>query len=311
MDPLVPLALMVFNRPDLTQKLINQLSKCKPRKIYVIADGPRGNHELDLCNKARKIALNPPWDCQVIPYIRSQNVGMVKQFKDGLDFVFEKNDSLIFLEDDHCISPDALLFACEMLKRYSDNNKISHVNLSNLLPSKTKEYPYSYFYSTYFSVWGFATWKRVWKTYDISMPEWSRVDQKEILDFYAQNNREKNGMKNMYDLHCNNKNPWTYDYQWEFNCMNQGGLAITPHKNLCTNIGFEREDATHNKGKNPFFNKYENLKFPLVHPKKIKVHASFDKQLGRVICPSIGTKIVNKLIDKFKIKLNRIYYTKN
>ena len=44
MDPLVPLALMVFNRPDLTQKLINQLSKCKPRKIYVIADGPRGNH---------------------------------------------------------------------------------------------------------------------------------------------------------------------------------------------------------------------------------------------------------------------------
>ena len=92
---------MVFNRPDLTQKVMSQLSIAKPPIIYLIADGPRNEIEKIQCDKTRNIALNPTWPCRVIPFFRKKNVGMVRQFKDGLDFVFEKYDRLIFMEDEN------------------------------------------------------------------------------------------------------------------------------------------------------------------------------------------------------------------
>jgi len=300
---MVPIALMVFNRPDLTQRVIDQLALCKPHTLYVIADGPRSVEESPACEKTLEIALNPPWECDVVPFLRKKNVGMVRQFKEGLDFVFNRHDRLIFMEDDHLISPSAYNYASELLDKYADNNLISHINLSNLFPQLSSNYPFSYFLSTHFSVWGFATWKRVWNSYDISMPSWSKCNQKRILDQYTHNRRERIGMKDMFDLHTNNSDPWTYDYQWEFNCMNQGGFALTPKINLCMNIGFERDDATHNKGKNPFLNKYSKLPFPLKHPSKLILNRQFDLSLSNYKCPSILDRRIaylKSLINKIK-----------
>jgi len=140
----VPLALMIFNRPDLTETIMSQLAKAKPPILYVIADGARNDEELAKCTKAREIALNPTWPCKVVPFLRDHNVGMVKQFKDGLDFVFEKNDHLIFMEDDHLLSPSFYSFAKLLLKKYSNDQRIGHINLSNLSPYFTKDYKESY-----------------------------------------------------------------------------------------------------------------------------------------------------------------------
>ena len=299
---MVPIALMVFNRPDLTQRVIDQLALCKPHTLYVIADGPRSAEESPACAKTLEIALNPPWECDVMPFIRKKNVGMVRQFKEGLDFVFNNHDRLIFLEDDHLISPSALPFAEELLNKYNDNEKISHINFSNLNPTKTTDLKYSYFFSTYFSVWGFATWKRVWKSYKISMPEWSECNQKIILQRYGHNKKERLGMKKMFDLHCNNDDPWTYDYQWEFNCMHKDSYAITPKFNLCTNIGFERDDAMHNKCKNPFLNQIQNIPKNIIHPNTIEKNVKFDKSLSSIKCPSKFSILLNKVLKKLSLK---------
>ena len=53
----VPIALFIFNRPDLTKLTIEQLSKSKPPLLYVFADGPRNKDEEILCNSAREVAL--------------------------------------------------------------------------------------------------------------------------------------------------------------------------------------------------------------------------------------------------------------
>ena len=100
----VPIALMVFNRPDLTKKVMDQIAKVRPPILYVIADGSRNKNEINLCKQTREIALNPNWPCKVIPFLRNKNVGMVRQFKEGLDFVFEDNECLIFIEDDHFLN---------------------------------------------------------------------------------------------------------------------------------------------------------------------------------------------------------------
>lgn len=297
----VPIALMIFNRPDLTQLIMFQLAKAKPPILYVIADGARNEEELTKCTRAREIALNPTWSCKVVPFLRDHNVGMVKQFKEGLDFVFNEHESLIFMEDDHFLSSSFYQFSCELLERHQENSEIVHINLTNYHPKLTLELKSDYFLSSHFSVWGFATWKRVWKTYNISMPEWKNHSKKDFFKNYFSNKRIAKGYIKMFDLHCDNVDPWTYDYQWLFNCMQLNGYALTPKYNLCSNIGFEREDATHNKGKNPFSHPIEDLNYPLQHPHKLQRDELFDEHISSLMCPSIFQRALNRITQKLKL----------
>ena len=110
----------------------------------------------------------------------------------------------------------------------------------------------------------------------------------------------------MFDLHCDNQDPWTWDYQWVFNCMFKDTLVISPKVNLCLDIGFEREDSTHNKGANPFSNPLEDLEFPLVHPSDIVRNWTYDRALSGAICPSAFQAFKGKLLKKIaRLRSNR------
>ena len=48
-----PVLLIVFNRPDQTKKVLDQIRNYKPSKFYVYSDGPRLNNEVDKLNCTR------------------------------------------------------------------------------------------------------------------------------------------------------------------------------------------------------------------------------------------------------------------
>ena len=50
-----PILFLVFNRPDVTALVFEEIKKAKPKKIYVAADGARNDVELNNCLKARQI----------------------------------------------------------------------------------------------------------------------------------------------------------------------------------------------------------------------------------------------------------------
>ena len=69
----IPVVLMVYNRPDITQMVMEQLSKAKPPLLYVIADGPKDDAlDEQKCFETQKIALNPNWSCRVVPFIQEK-----------------------------------------------------------------------------------------------------------------------------------------------------------------------------------------------------------------------------------------------
>jgi hypothetical protein len=37
----IPILMLVFNRPELTERVLNRVLEINPRKIYVVADGAR------------------------------------------------------------------------------------------------------------------------------------------------------------------------------------------------------------------------------------------------------------------------------
>jgi hypothetical protein len=66
--------------------------------------------------------------------------------------------------------------------------------------------------------------------------------------------------------------------------MYHKGLSIVPKYNLVQNIGFSEQST--NTRKNPwdnifFVHKAENIKFPLIHPSKIRLNVEFDKKYVR------------------------------
>ena len=52
-----PVLFLIFNRPDTTQQVFNEIRKAKPKELFVAADGPREGNPTDerLCLEARNI----------------------------------------------------------------------------------------------------------------------------------------------------------------------------------------------------------------------------------------------------------------
>ena len=101
---------------------------------------------------------------------------MVFQFKNGLNFVFKQNDQLI-LNDDSFVSPQFFNFCTQLLLKFKNDNSIGQINLTNLSPLNLQIF---LILSKRPVIWGFATWKRVWKSYDLQMSKWSQSNQKKF-----------------------------------------------------------------------------------------------------------------------------------
>ena len=297
-----PIALFIYNRPDCVKQALDKLSLVDFYKLYIFSDGPRDSKDLDLCDKCVEVVkshkIYKEKSCILIK--NEKNKGMVNQICYGLDFVFANHESLIYLQDDQEINSSSYSFCNELLDIYKNNNEIGHINLSNFIPKYAHDLETSYFFSYFISVWGFGTWKRVWNSYDPQMKEWKLLNKESFLKKYFTNSKHRHAVKKMYDLHCFNDDPWTWDYQWEFNCLNNAPISITPTVNLCRDIGFNREDSTHNKGINPFDYPLQEISLPLVHPKNISVDHLYLKTISKIICPSNISIMMGKFLNNLK-----------
>ena len=297
----LPVLIMCFIRPDLLRKSLGRLANFKPPILYVVCDGPRNRNEENLCQESREIAMNPGWDCEIIPIFTDENYGIVTSFVGGMNRMFKEHEFGLFVEDDVLLSKSFYQFAKEMLIKYRESKEVGHINASNFIPEfKWENKKESYLFSSLPHVWGFATWRRMWNLYDVNMPAWKKINQKKFLKKYFYSSRERKSLKNLFDLHCENPNPWACDYQWIFNCLHNNAFSITPRKNMSRNIGFDRPDSTHTKSINPHDNELEECDFPLSHPREIKENLKYNKALSYKLCPPTASVITGKIKSRFQ-----------
>ncbi|HRG36587.1 MAG TPA: hypothetical protein PK355_09880, partial [Chitinophagales bacterium] len=67
-----PILFLIFNRPDVTFKVFEQIKKIKPKYLYVAADGPRAGkaNEEELCMATREVVDKVDWDCELKTFFR-------------------------------------------------------------------------------------------------------------------------------------------------------------------------------------------------------------------------------------------------
>src|SRR5687767_6048484 len=97
-----PVALLIFNRPELTRRLVAEILKAKPPKILVFADGPRPDHpeDVELIRATKAVISEAPWECEVLTNYSEVNLGTKYRPATGLDWVFSTVEQAVFFEDD-------------------------------------------------------------------------------------------------------------------------------------------------------------------------------------------------------------------
>lgn len=271
---------IIFNRPALTELAFEKIRKAQPPRLYISIDGPRDGNVDDVqkINSCIKIISKKDWNCELFILKRDSNMGCRLAVSSAIDWFFLNEEMGIIIEDD-IIPEDSFFQYCdELLERYKFNNKIGSISGCNPV-SGFYEINQSYAFSIFNYIWGWATWRRAWNHYDISMknyPSWI----------------QSGGLKNISNGDGNFECYWkavfsdayagvvdTWDAQWAFACWSNGLLAAIPEKNLIDNIGFGA-DATHTRGSQPNYlnqSKPSNMNFPMRHPNLINTTVDLDK----------------------------------
>lgn len=241
-----PILLMIFNRPEISDKSFEVIRSMKPNRLFICADGPRKDRLLDAekCAKAREIVSRVDWPCEVKTLFQKENLGCGLGSVTGINWMFEHVDRGIIMDDDCMPNPSFFYFCQELLEKYKDNHKIMHISGNNFQDGR-KRGDASYYFSEYTHNWGWATWARAWKH----------------NDFYS--------VSPELQRHI-------WDKQWLNSVRKQHGLAILPNVNLVSNIG-SGADATHTTEVTEYSNMpAQSMIFPLVHPRVIRRNIAAD-----------------------------------
>lgn len=267
-----PVAFIVFNRPDVTRLVFKAIRAAQPKMLLVVADGPRKNRpgEGALCAETRAIINEVDWPCDVRTNFSEVNLGCKNRVASGIDWVFEVVPEAIFLEDDCLPDPSFFRFCEEMLRYYRDDERVGLVAGSNFQFGKQRGKG-SYYFSKYMHIWGWASWRRAWKTYDREMLSWkSEREASGVFDSFPFSKVEKAHWARDFDRVADGELD-TWDHQWTFANWIRGRLAVMPNVNLISNIGFGRTDATHTVGVSLEANLPRvAMRFPLKHPAWVK-----------------------------------------
>ncbi len=263
----IPILFIVFNRLETTRIVFDTIKNIKPNRLYIASDGPRRNIIDDniKCNSViGYIENNINWQCDVKWLKRKENLGCGLAVSSAINWFFDHEEMGIILEDDCVPHPFFFIFCQELLIKYKNNSHISHINGFNC-QNNIKRGNYSYYFSKYFHVWGWATWRRAWKNYSYNLKNYNDfVKERVLYTIYEDPYIEEHWLYNFNQIVFNTINTW--DYQWVYSNLILDSLAITPNFNLVQNIGMNT-DSTHKfskKAKPILFS--ENIPNHLVHP---------------------------------------------
>ena len=241
MNACAPVLFLVFNRPEPTRRVFDAIRAARPSRLYVAADGPRtareGEHKL--CAQVRSIATAVDWPCHLRTFFRDENAGCAMGVSTAISWFFNNEPEGIILEDD-CLPDESFFSFCtDQLHRWRDDHRVGQICGFNLIPEHSPK-DADYFASHFGWSWGWASWRRAWQSYDITMKTWQVFKQKRLHNqhpFYRERIR-------LFDETADFGWNASWDYQWHYALASQGQLSLIPAANLISNIGFTSE-ATH------------------------------------------------------------------
>jgi hypothetical protein len=290
-----PVALFVYRRPEHTKKVITQIKKANPPQVLIVGDGPADAGEQSQVNTVRRVVADTDWDCEIMTNYSDTNLGLKNRFATGLDWVFSNVSEAIILEDDTVPESSFFHFCDVLLDRFRGDDRVWEITGRNELGTYSQG-KYSYHYSLYGGIWGWATWKSSFEEYDPEMSDWENSIVRDQLRDLLVDEDQYEYVRDIYNQVYKSE-IITWDYQWGFARHRNGAVSIVPETNLVTNIGFD-EQATNTTSGDRFTEDTSNIEFPLSHPPFVIPDREYDRQYHGLRKNKIG-KVIYRLKKLF------------
>ncbi len=289
-------AIIVFNRPDLTRILLDKLALVRISKLYIIIDGPRINNNNDrvAAEKISEMLDHITFADEILYNKSASNMGCKERVISGLSWLFDNEEHAIILEDDCIPSISFLQFCDQLLEKYKSDTRVGIISGTNFSSDQSPACSYSF--SKYANIWGWATWRRTWLNYDKDLSIWGDLQfRKSFYNRCASNNEYRywNAVFTQTKLGLIN----TWDYQLWLSLWAQNQLSIVPNINLINNLGFAHPNATHTGGQHPADHiKAGEITFPLSIPTHYLPNPIIDATARNLLYryPSFMTRAWNK-----------------
>ncbi len=289
---------LTYRRFSTAEKVFESIRQAQPPRLYFASNAPNPENvdEDQRVAEVRVLIERIDWPCKLHTLFRDEHLSVKNSIPSAIDWFFETEEMGIILEDDCLPSQSFYPFCDEMLKRYESDRRVGFITAMNY--AEKVEIDTSYFFSRYPAIWGWATWKRVWSDYDVSMknlqPLLNDKQFKRSFDNYKEYKHWNFWFLKVYSQKVN-----TWDAQITYLSFINDYLTITPSCNLLSNIGFGL-DATFTKNKESRVARLEKytINDKLIHPSYMFTDVLYDNK--RKYIENIGVYKIIKVLKKIK-----------
>lgn len=282
--------ILFFNRPGFLEKTFESVRRARPSRLFLYQDGPRGEADLPALQACREVVSHIDWQCDVQTNYQTVNRGCDPSNYLAQRWAFSLSERVIVLEDDDIISESFIPFCAEMLERYANDTRIGMIAGLNIDEKTTDIADDDYFFTTNFSIWGWASWRRV---FDKWQADYAWLDDPSAVSRIESLTAERRLRKDFLPMCRAHRASGKAFYETIFHSalLLESQLAIVPRVNMITNIGVT-DDSTHFAGtlstmprgfRRIFTMGCHTLEFPLHHPVHIVDHVAYRRRVYRTM----------------------------
>lgn len=255
MGELAPVVVFAFNRPVHLSECLAALAAdalARRTRVFVMADGARGNHDQDGVLAVRKLINEPRWKESFLEFeisCSNANRGLAASIIEGVTRILIDFEKVIVLEDDLVVADGFLKYMNDCLDMFSDSPHIASVTGYCPLADIPESYEHDLMSVPRMCSHGWGTWRDRWRSID-----WRRRDYAEIwTNKLLRKRMNSTGEDQLYRLRRQLTGvirTWAILFQaW---VVLENKYTIYPRKNMVNNIGFDGS-GTHTRAVDKMF----------------------------------------------------------
>lgn len=296
-----PILISAYTRLSHLQGCIDSLKENElavETDLFVVSDAAYMPTHLEAVERIRSYVRTIVGFKTVTLFAWETNKGSAESIRTARMKIFEKYDSLIFMEDDNVVSPLFLTYMNEGLHRYLDEPSVFGICGFNEHVEAPVNYPYDVYFMDILSANGWGTWKKKYMAFysDYELPDFKGKEFKEYSNYLE---KSANNLKRMakQGVTWGDTKVTHYLFQQKMVCM-------FPCKSLVYNTGWD--GSGEHCGKNESYQKHEiNIDKPVSRfPEKAVIDPSWQNVIRTFIrYPFLG-KLKTALYDQ-KVRLKK------
>lgn len=308
----IAIGLFIFKRSDKASIIIDQISRIKPNRIYLIGDGPRNLQEVEEVIKCRKtVESHISWDCDVVKYYADCNRGVYDNIAGGAKWILDREPCAIFLEDDNYPEISFFQYCKELLMKYKDDTRVLWICGTNYLSKYQPKDEADYVFTQLMLPCGWASWSHKFaRFYDGNLELYRNQTCLERVKYVyknkvllAQNLRSWSMESERIER---GRKPISWDFQMAYTIRVHNLVGIAPKYNQIKNIG-DDDFSTHGHSsmQNEMTRRFcyidtEELSFPLKHPECVQIDPEFEAKTEKIIIQPLWMRVKSVIGPKIK-----------